>query len=163
MTENHVGDLASLAGVAISLFGFALTLVGIFLSRRAAEQARCAAEEARDSIRLFDAVVDFSMAITILEEVKRLHRVGQWSLLPDRYSAIRKILITLRSSRVDLSEAQLAIIQGALTTLRSIEKAVEKALGNPQSLKASRFNDVLTGDIDGLIATLEELRAVKVA
>ena len=81
--------------------------------------------------------------------------------LPDRYSAIRKLLISLRASSPDLSDAHKATIQAALLNLHDIELAVEKGLDNPSSLKSAKFNAVLSEDLDGLTAALAELKAAK--
>jgi hypothetical protein len=156
--ENKIGDLAGLAGVAISLVGFVFTLIGVFKSKNAAQRAEEAAKSTRESIRLLDTVVDFSAAISILEDIKRLHRRNEWNLLPERYSAIRKILITLRSSGQPLSDAHSAAIQSALANLRDIEAQVERAVGNYAALKPAKFNSVISTDIDNLVTVLNELK-----
>jgi hypothetical protein len=120
--DNRVGDLASIAGVAISIIGFVITVIGVCRSKDAAEQAKVAAEAARDSVRLLDTLVDFSAAISILEEIKRAHRHGHWPVLPDRYAAIRKILIVLRSSTRDLSDKHQAVIQNAFANLLALKR-----------------------------------------
>jgi len=65
-------------------------------SRKAAEVAKEAAQKAVGSIRTFEAVVDLSSIIGMLEEIKRSQRSSQWALLPDRYASLRKTLIGLR-------------------------------------------------------------------
>ena len=80
-------------------------------------------------------------------------------MLPDRYAVIRKILISLRSSSLDLSDNQRAIIQAALANLYDIEKTVERSLSNPSTLKAAKFNSVLSIDIDNLVEMLVELKS----
>jgi hypothetical protein len=162
IVENHVGDLAGIAGVIISIVGFTVTVVGVMRSRTAAERAESASRETRDSIRLLEAVVDFAAAISILEEIKRLHRKAEWSLLPDRYAHIRKLLITLKATNIDLNDSQKTIIQSALANLYSIEAAVERALANPAQLKAARFNALITTDVDNLLTVLNELKAKKI-
>jgi hypothetical protein len=161
LEANRVGDLTGIVGIAISLIGFGLTALGVMRSRRAAERAEEAARAARDSIQLFDTVVDFSAAISILEEIKRAHRHELWVLLPDRYAAIRKLLISLRTSNVDLSNDQKSAIQSVLVNLHDIERAVERGLQNPSNLKAAKFNSLLSDDIDNLVTVLAELKAAK--
>ena len=162
LKDNQVGDLTGIAGIIISIGGFFATLIGVFRSKAAAERAEEAAKSARESIRMFDTVVDFTSAIAILEEIKRAHRSGQWILLPDRYAAIRKLLISLRSSNGDLSDEQISSIQSALANLTSIERRVEKSLSNPDTiLNHVRFNNVISDDIDKLFAVLSELKTSK--
>jgi hypothetical protein len=96
ITENHIGDLASLAGVIISFIGFVVTVWNVRRSKSAAERAEVAANEARRVIRFYETVSEFSAAIAIMEELKRLHRLGATDVLLDRYAALRKALITVR-------------------------------------------------------------------
>ena len=72
--SNSVGDVASLVGVCISLIGFAVTLWNVRRSRTAAQRAEEAARKTRRSIRILESVYDFAAAISMLEEIKRLHR-----------------------------------------------------------------------------------------
>ena len=162
ITDHHIGDLASVAGVAISVIGFLVTIIGVFKSQGAAERAEQAAKETRESIRLLDSVVDFSSAISTLEEIKRMHRQGNWALLPDRYATIRKLLIALRNSGEALTDAQGAVIQSALVNLRSIEAQVERSLRNADTLKPARFNALISDDVDNLVAVLTQLKSSKV-
>jgi hypothetical protein len=157
-------DLANswsdLAGVLLSVIGFALTLTAVFRSKTAAEQARKAAEETRKGIRLLDTVVDFSAAIALLEEIKRSHRQQQWGPLPDKYAAIRKVLITLRNSRIALKESQETAIQNAVVNLVDIERRVEKALADKSSsLNYAKINSLISEDIDNLLAVMTQLKA----
>jgi ABC-type protease/lipase transport system fused ATPase/permease subunit len=96
VADYHVGDLASISGVLISVIGFILTVYNVRRSRKAAELARDAAQSAKNSIQTFETVVDLSTVIGLLEEIKRSHRNNQWALLPDRYAALRKTLISVR-------------------------------------------------------------------
>jgi hypothetical protein len=159
---RRVGDLASIAGILISIVGFAVTLWGVFRSKRAAQRAEEAARSTRDRIRLLETVVDFSAAITILEEVKRLHRTSQWPLLPERYAALRKLLVMLRTTNPNLTAHQRTVLQNSLTNLYELEAAVERSLGNPTTLKPAKFNAVISRDIDDLVATLAELKSAKI-
>ena len=58
IAENHVGDLASIAGVAISVIGFLATLWNVRRSKSAAERAELAASEARSAMRGYQTVSD---------------------------------------------------------------------------------------------------------
>lgn len=147
-------------GLSITIIGFTATLIGVFRSKKAAVLAKQAAIDARDSIRLLDTIVDFSAAIAILEEIKRFHRQNDaWPILPDRYAAIRKHLIQLRSPSVVLSEQQKAAIQNAFVNLVDIEKRVEKSLATKTPLNAARFNAIVSDDIDALLTVLTQLKS----
>lgn len=155
---NRIGDLSGVAGILISVVGFAVTLRGVIKSKSAAQRAEEAAKSTRNSIRLLNTIVDFSAAIATLEEVKRLHRSNQWSLLPDRYAALRRILVVLRTAEITLNPDQSAVLQNALSDLSAMEEAVERFLEGSSTPKAAKFNAVISRDIDQLIAVLTELQ-----
>lgn len=163
LKDNQIGDLTGVVGIVISIVGFVVTITGVIKSTSAAERAEVAAKSASESIRLFDTVVDFTAAISILEEIKRAHRSEQWMLLPDRYSAIRKLLISLRAANNDMSDNQILSLQSALTNLVSIERTVEKALKKKDIsvLNPTRFNQIISDDIDKLFTALSELKAAR--
>ena len=154
-----LGDLASIVGVAISIVGFVLTVWGVLKSRKAAERAEAAATAARDSIRIFDTTVDFASAITTLEELRRAHRAGQWPILPDRYAAVRKLLINVRASNPGLSEQQNKVIQQSLANLAVLEQTVERGLvAKSDPANPAKLNQILSQDIDELVAIFAELK-----
>jgi ribosomal protein S13 len=131
LKDNQVGDLTAIAGVVISVIGFIATLRGVRKTKSAAKSAEEAAKSTRDSIRLFDSVVDFSATIAALEEIKRLQRQDAWSLLPDRYAAIRKLLISFRESTEDLTDDQISQIQEAIVNFRAIESKIDRSQRTP--------------------------------
>lgn len=156
--DNQIGDLAGIAGVFISVIGFIAILGGVFKTKSAAQSAEAAARSTRDSIKLFESVVDFSATIAALEEVKRLQRQNAWSLLPDRYSAIRKLLISFRESTEGLSVTQMSQIQEAIVNFRAIESKIDRSQGTPAQLNAAKINSILSEQIDGLLVILNQIK-----
>lgn len=157
--SNDLGDLSSIAGVLIAIVGFGFTLFGIFKAKGAAESARQASRETRDRLRLFENIVDFSAAIATLEEIQRLHRQhSALPIMPDRYATIRKLLIQLRGSGTPMSDDQRSVIQNALANVAELERLVERALSDQTPLKANRLNLIVSGDIDGLLTVLAQLK-----
>ena len=151
-------DIVGIISAGLTLIGFAATLYGVYRSKTAAESAKLAAQEARDSIRILDTVVDFTAAISILEDIKRAHRQEQWILLPDRYAAIRKTLILISTNGKTLTDNQRITIKDAIVNLKQIEDVVEKALPSGATLKAAKLNRLISSDIDNLVAVLAELK-----
>jgi hypothetical protein len=147
----RIGDVASVVGVCVSLVGFGLTLWNVYRSKTAAQRAEEAANETRRSIQVLENVYDFAAAISAMEEIKRLHREEAWSILPDRYSDLRKRLINLRNSKLELTEEQRATIQRAVQHLRDTEAMVERANESKQeSLNVARINRIMSENIDDL-------------
>jgi hypothetical protein len=160
-TNNLASTWSDVFGLLIAIVGFTATLFGVFRSKRAALLAQEAAQSARDSIRLFDAITNFSTAISILEEIRRTHRQNDpagFAALPDRYASIRKHLILLRASPMALDDDQHAAIQNALVNLADIEKRVERALASKNPINPARINGIISGDIDNLLTVLTKLK-----
>jgi hypothetical protein len=150
---------ADVSGFVIAIVGFAATLWNVRRSKNAAVNAQEAAEAARDSIRRFDTIVDFSTVIALLEEIKRAHREnGVSEVLPERYSAIRKQLIVLRTSSLHLSDDQRAVIQNAIVNLSTMENHIEKALAAKTTFPIAKYNSLVSRDIDKLVDVLTYLK-----
>lgn len=158
ITDYHVGDLASIAGVAISIIGFLVTVWNVRRSKSAAERAEKAATDARRIIRDYETISGFSAAIAIMEEIKRLHRVGQIDPLLDRYAALRKALTEVRKMSPSVNQTMDQTIQSAITTLMSIETQVERsrATGTPPDFV--RLNRALSREIDELHAVFVDMK-----
>lgn len=158
-SHEFASTWADVSGFFIAIVGFAATLWNVVRSKNAAIKAQEAAQAARDSIRQFDTIVDFSTAIAVLEDIKRAHReTGVSDALPERYAAIRKQLIVLRASSVDLSDGHRAIIQDAIANLSTMETHIEKSLASKIPLPVARFNSLLSRDIDKLVDVLTSLK-----
>lgn len=154
----RIGDLASIAGVAISLVGFAVTVLNVRRSRSAAERAEAAANDARRLIRGYETITDFSAAIAIMEEIKRLHRVGQIDPLLDRYAALRKTLIEVRKMSPLANQNMDQVIQNAITTLAAMEDLVERARAARSAPNFVQLNQRLSRDIDELYGVFVDMK-----
>ena len=110
-TLAAAADYASIVGLLVALVGFVITIIGVLGARRAAERAEWAARAARTRLLKLDAIGVISSVITTLEDVKRLHREGQWEVLPEKYGSARRSLIEVRSSDLYLDEGQVGLIR----------------------------------------------------
>jgi hypothetical protein len=160
LADNHIGDIASVGGVAISIVGFIVTVWNVRRSKSAAERAEAAANEARTLMRSYETVADFSAAIAIMEEIKRLHRTGQLDVSLDRYAALRKVLIGVRKLSPSVDQAMGNHIQSAITTLATMENLVEKCRSEGSSPNFVRLNRLLSRDIDALHSVLVDMTVV---
>lgn len=150
---DHWGDLASVAGLIISIVGF-------WLAVRAARQAKDAAEKAWQAVVRSETIADFSAAITIMEEIKRLHRFpGAWPVWLERYSALRQTLLSIRGANPGLSNKDKAAIQGALQHCANFESEVEGALASHEDLPGpAQMNRILSKQVDKLSEILAILK-----
>jgi hypothetical protein len=97
-----------------------------------------------------------------MNEIKRLHRVEAWELLPERYAALRAMLISVRSSNSDLPEDQRATIQGAIKHFNDFEVTVERSISSKKPLpNPARLNAILSEQIDKLTEILAAIKQQK--
>ena len=149
------GNLASVIGTALTLIGFILTIAGVWRSKRAAEKAQRAAETTRASLAQYDAVADLSAATSLMDEIKRLQRLGAWQILPDRYAELRRRLVSLKSSSAQLTDAQRQTFQGAVEEFADLERRIEYSISRGTSPRnPAKFNDIVSSQIDEIQAVL---------
>ena len=160
IVDRGLGDMASVAGLGVSLLGFVCTIVLVVRSRRAAEAAEAAALTARDRISRFDAATELSTAISMMQEIKRLHREKLWAQLPDRYSTLRQSLITIKVSHSDLTEEQATMVQGAIQHFKHMEGRIDQHLSSEQQgpLDFTRLNRIVTRQLDNMTELMMTLR-----
>lgn len=125
---SHWGDIASVAGLGISVIGFVVTVKAVLLSKSSAVQTREATEKTRVAFTHFDTVAKLSSVITSMNEIKRLHRIEAWRLLPDRYAAIRQDLVLIRSANPGIGANHRSSLNGAIQQFAELENVVEKSL-----------------------------------
>lgn len=95
----------------------------------------------------------------MMEEIKRLHRVSAWSILPDRYSTLRRMLISIRSANPGMSDEFKAHITGATQQLKVCEARVEEFLASGSDKPdPARLNAILSDQVDKLSEILETLK-----
>ncbi len=155
-----IADWSSVLGLLVSIVGFFVTIIGVRRSRSAAEQAREAADSARDELLRGNAMFSLATAINTMEEIKRLQREAAWRALPDRYSALRSALISIRAGTPQMSPEDRGTLQGAIEQFRAIEKKIEKTLSpNGQTtLDVPKLNDIVSLQIEKISELLGTLR-----
>src|SRR6266851_8176489 len=145
ISKRHLGDAASIIGLLVALIGFSFTLFGVWRSKKAAEMAQEEVRSVKQAITRSSTIADFSAAVTTMNEIKRLHRVSAWAILPDRYAALRSMLISIRSMNPDLQLEYRTAIQNALQQFSDIEKTVEKSLAsNKPPTNWARLNAIVS-------------------
>lgn len=144
LENNRIGDYAGILGLIISVVGFFITIKTSLNTRAAAAQASAAVESMKGDLRKGDTVADFSSALAIMDEIKRMHRSSSLHLLPDRYSQLRRFLVSIRSSNPLLSDVDQGSIQSAIAQFSALERTVEKALEEDRTVSAARMNSLVS-------------------
>jgi hypothetical protein len=159
ISKRHLGDAASIIGLLVALIGFSFTLFGVWRSKKAAEMAQEEVRSVKQAIARSSTIADFSAAVTTMNEIKRLHRAEAWVILPDRYAALRNMLISIRSTNPDLQVEYRTAIQSALQQFSAIEKTVERSLAsNKPPTNRAKLNEIVSVQVDRLIEILEEIK-----
>lgn len=146
-----LSDWISIVGILVTIVGFVITLLGVWKTKNAATSAREAAERVQTSVIREAVIVSFSSALIAMEEIKRLHRVEAWALMPERYSSLRKHMILIISTHKNLSDEHKASIQTAIAQFRELERKVESSLAeNRADLNSAKLNRIVTAQLDKL-------------
>lgn len=159
LAEYRIGDYAGILGLIISVVGFFITIKTSLNTREAAAQASAAVNSMRDDLRKGDTVADFSSALATMDEIKRMHRSGSLHLLPDRYSQLRRFLVSIRSSNPLLSEPDQQAIQGAISQFSSLERSVEKALEEKGVVSAAKMNSLVSKQSEAIQELLVRIKS----
>lgn len=153
------GGAASIAGLVVSLIGFGITIYAVLKSKSASQRAAEAVDRVRALLTFSAAVADVSAAVTSMQEIKRLHRVRAWAILPDRYASLRERLIAIRAANTSIDDAGLIAIRGAEERLADLERRVDKALAEGREpARVTKFNEIVAADLDRLHEVLTSLK-----
>jgi hypothetical protein len=157
--EQKWSDLVNIAGLLISIVGFFFTLLGVWRAKSAAEAAREAASETKEAIVRSDMIADISAVIAMMNEVKRFHREGNWSDSLERYTEIRKKIISLHSTGSNLTDEHKTYLTGAGQQFRDMETLVEKVVAKKkETVDAPRLNKIVSEQVDRLNEILVTLK-----
>lgn len=157
--KTHFPDYASVLGLLITIVGFIVTIYNVIKSKNASILAEETVNNVRTDLRLYQTVSGFSNAIAIMDEVKRLHRQKEWKLLPDRYSNLRKSLISIRFNNPILSEQEQKEIQSSIAQFSGLEKLIDEYLlsENPKEINIPKINSRVSKQIDRIQQILVNL------
>jgi hypothetical protein len=150
---KHWGDVAS-------VIGFAFAMYTLLRTKRAAEAAKRAAVEVRERLNRVNTVADFAAVLATIEEIKRLHRVKAWEISLDRYSVVRRLLVSIQESSPSIGDVQRAVLAGAIEQFRTMEQTVERARSrNAQDdLDLARLNKTAARVLDDLNGVMISIR-----
>ena len=155
------GELASVLGFALAFVGFAVTILVSLQSRSAAHQARDAASAALGALHHFDALIEITIAVSLLDDILAAQALD-WNSLPPLFASIRKNLIVARHPTLNLEEDHRIAIADVAQQLNDIDSAITKwqvSKKGGRLPKAATHLDVLKRQADKLRSTQLQLRA----
>lgn len=135
------GDIASFIGLCISIFVL-----------RNTKKAIKAAHEAHNATLRTISTQYISETVSLLEEVKTLHRTKKWDLAQAKYPILRKLLLEIKHYNKNLTERQQAVIQDTIVHIRKIDQLIDKAIQDQSinSIKLTDFNEIISAKIEEL-------------
>jgi len=149
--QEHWGDLAGAIGLVI-------TIISFIIIRRNVLKTKNISAQVRKDISLQSSVVDFSAALSTMEDIKIFHRKNAWEILPAKYSSLRSTLITIRESNPDMPVENKNIIQSAISTLSNTEHIIEQTIqSKTPPADIPRLNRTISTHIDRLRPILTNL------
>lgn len=159
--KNRINDYSDVVGLLVTAVGFFFTLLGLWRSRKIAFQALDIANKVREDLRKVDVVDALSRIMMSMEEIKRLHRRRDTEGLPERYSAIRRTIIGVRSSGVFFTEDDQTFFQGLITHLAAFERKVEISLNKntEKSLDFIKMNKIISESNDRIHDVLMTIKS----
>ena len=135
------GNLLNIVGIILTVIGFWVTIRSSWKARDAAELAQREVAKVRNDLRRVSTVADFSQALALVDDIKRLHRDGEWPTLLDKYSTLKSLIITIRSTYTGFSDDQKTNMQSAVTQLTNMENQLDKFLMRQKSLADQSKNE----------------------
>ena len=111
----------------IGLLGLGITIRQVLKSRTTAEEVQRAVQEVQSRLSLRSSVSDLARLVGHLDELQQLQAVGAWQILPQRYAAIRRELITIKRSDAVLTKKDKSVVQGIITEFSKLEDLVVAA------------------------------------
>lgn len=159
LQENSLADISSVLSFPLAVFGFVVTFVMLVGSKRAARQAKEAADQARKAISTLDVVNLFSLTISAIDDIKILNRERKGDRILEKYSAVKKNLIAIRTLHPDLTDPERASIQGMITDIVQLENALERALEAGRDEPIAKINKNLSEKHDLMYEMLVAMKA----
>jgi hypothetical protein len=136
-----------------------VTIFNVLRSKSAARQAGQTALKIREDIKRMDTIAEISAAMVAIDEIKRLQRQEAWKILPDRYSALRRLLISIKNSNLDLPDKYKRGLQNTIQHTKDIEEQIDEKINeNQKPSNTARLNAIISSQADTLQEILAEIK-----
>jgi len=158
--DIYLDEISGVLGLFITIFGFFVTIINLRKTKSAAQQASLAVQQMKDSVILVNTLSDVSASIIIMDEIKRLHRAKSWEITLDRYASLRRNLVSIRHSALNLNDDHKKSLQLTIQYLVDMESMVEKNINNGVTMEnIAKMNKTLSARSDEIHQLLLDLKA----
>jgi hypothetical protein len=101
---------------------------------------------------------DFSKALSIIAEIKRLLLQQNLTNLVERLSEMRGLLIAIRGANADMTEAQKSAFQSCIVNSRDIENLTVQSQAGGPAVDIATVTGIISADADSLHEILTQMR-----
>lgn len=151
-TFSFWADIATMVGLVLTLFVARR-------ARTAAEAAETAARDAKEKVMRQSSLVNFASAISVMEDLMRLHRGKEWAASLERHPQLRRMLLDLREGSRGISPEQQTVVSSSVLQLKTIQELIEKHLSDGEDPpKVDRLNNILNTEIEKLYTVSSALK-----
>lgn len=158
-------ELANQWSIIVSLIGFPLGLIGLIFTFFEAHRSASASHSAQAAVRNFrrdltrlTTISDFSKAISLVAEIKRLLLQQHLPPLVDRLSEMRGLLIAIRGANPDMTEAEKSVFQGCIVNSSQIENLVVQSQAGGDAVDIPAVTQTVSADADSLHEILTQMK-----
>ena len=154
----YVGNIISIAGIAITICGFIVTILAAIKAKNAANAAKEASEMTKLSILGVNNIIECTTAVASLEEAHRLVRLKAFELVPDRLMQAKKSVVLVKNSEKNLQteeHIELQAILGQITVCEKISSEIDER--GEAGRKVMNLKDTISELIPRIMAILAKL------
>ena len=154
LTLETASEIATFIGVVIGL----PTLWQVIRARKIAEEVKGKVDLVQTNLAKQTAVEGLSTLLNDLDEIKGLHNLNVWPVLPRRYGAVRRHLIAMR-----IENPLLALysrkLQSVVQQLAELEQHVDESVAAERAPNdLASLNKVLSAQMDKINEVLALVR-----
>ena len=144
--ENNWLGIITIVGVIIAIWQ-------VLKTKKSADVAAYTSNETREHLKKNFIIIDLSMALTIIDEIKNLNRIGKWDIVLERYSKLRGLLVNIKTQSHDFDPDDKRHLQYAVQQAKIMEEDIEeKVLKKSKNFDILRYNKFLSEIADALNA-----------
>ena len=151
-----VGNIASLAGLAVSLLGLGFAILPLRKLRGEKRAAREASESAERAVRRDLTISELASLREKAQELKEAHRQGDRRGAFVGYRDVRSGFVSIELGHPDLTDGLLEQIRTALSAITEMERYTDSIEGTLPLERVSEFNQTLSNLYTDLITELQK-------
>ena len=153
------GDLSSVAGFIFAIAGLVWAGIQSKKARSSAEAAEEATIETRNAIGRHLLIIDLQQSISLIQQLKFLHRDGHWRVSLAHYQTLREMISAIvhqsKQSESELRERLLEATASITVMERQVEAWVVHGAASIDAVELNRQLNDIQSDLEKLSNLME--------